>query len=100
MTVQRIPHPSINERGTGGQQAGSRKPPARRRQRRAIWAGVELATAIHAFRDRRLQVMVVTWAVGLAALAGLARDNQNRAFARLAAWDRRLRERYSRSEPG
>ncbi|HEY3953266.1 MAG TPA: hypothetical protein VGM53_07815 [Streptosporangiaceae bacterium] len=100
MNVQRIPHTSISERGTEGQQASSRNPPARRRQQRAIWAGVELATAVHALRDRRLQVTVITWAVGLAALAGLARENRNRTFARLAAWDRRLSERYSRTGPG
>jgi hypothetical protein len=32
---------------------------------------------------------VIVVAIGLAAAAQLARDNQSRSFARLAAWDKR-----------
>lgn len=100
MAVQRIAHPGTGEGKTGGQQPGARRPAAAPRHGRAIWVGVELATAARALRDPRLQARLVTWAIGLAALARLARDNQNRNFARLAAWDRRLSDRSRRGEPG
>jgi hypothetical protein len=72
------------------------KPSAVTPQRRAIWVMIGLATAVHALRDRRLQETVLAGIIGLAAIAALARSNQDRAFARLAAWDRRLSGRYQR----
>jgi hypothetical protein len=40
-------------------------------------------------RDRRTYEHVIVVAIGLAAAASLARDNQSRSLARLAAWDKR-----------
>jgi hypothetical protein len=39
---------------------------------------------------------VITGAIGLAALAGLVRENQLRAVARLVAWDKQQNLRYQR----
>jgi hypothetical protein len=74
----------------------AQNPPARSGQHRAIWAGVGLATVMHVLRDRRTQAMLVTWGIGLAALARMGRDNQQRTLARLAAWDKRLTQRVQR----
>jgi hypothetical protein len=52
------------------------------------------AAAARIARDRRTYERVIIFALVLAAAAGMARDNQARSLARLAAWDKRrtLRE--------
>jgi hypothetical protein len=47
-------------------------------------------------RSRFIVELAIAGAVGLAALAGLARENQARTRARLAAWDKRQGLRYPR----
>ena len=72
------------------------QPPARSRSHRAAWVTVGLVTVVHLARDRRVQAVAVAWAIGLAALGRLGRDNQRRTLARLAAWDRRITQRVQR----
>jgi hypothetical protein len=50
---------------------------------------VGLATVASLPRNPGFRAGVITIAIGLAALAGLGRENQARSFARLAAWDKR-----------
>lgn len=46
--------------------------------------------------SRRLHAQVITGAIGLAALAGLVRENEVRTVARLVAWDKQQNLRYQR----
>ena len=63
------------------------------RKRRATLLMVGLAAAARVPRDPRFQRNVVVLVVGLAAAARLAQNGQATSLARLAAWDRRQRER-------
>jgi hypothetical protein len=47
--------------------------------------------------SRQFHELVIAGVIGLAALAGLARENQARARTRLAAWDKRQNLRYERT---
>jgi hypothetical protein len=47
--------------------------------------------------SRPFHKQVIAGVIGLAALAGLARENQARTRARLAAWDKRQNLRYRRT---
>ena len=47
--------------------------------------------------SRPFHELVIGGVIGLAALAGLARENQARTRARLAAWDKRQDLRYQRT---
>jgi len=47
--------------------------------------------------SRPFHELVIAGVIGLAALAGLARENQARTRARLAAWDKRQDLRYQRT---
>ena len=47
--------------------------------------------------SRPFHEVVIAGVIGLAALAGLARENQARTRARLAAWDKRQNLRYERT---
>jgi hypothetical protein len=47
--------------------------------------------------SRPFHVQVIAGVIGLAALAGLVRENQARTRARLAAWDNRQNLRYQRT---
>jgi hypothetical protein len=46
------------------------------------------ATSARLLRSHLFHGQVIIGVIGLSALAGLARENQARARARLAAWDR------------
>ena len=41
--------------------------------------------------------LVITAVIGLAALAGLTRENRARTFARMAAWDKQQKLRQQRT---
>ena len=71
--------------------AATEKPGRRaaRREHRVIMFGIELDAVAHLLRDRRLQERVITGVIGLVALAGLARETQERSLARLATWSGR-----------
>jgi hypothetical protein len=60
-----------------------------RRQQRIIWYRVGLASAVTMLRSRRFHERVILGAVALAALAGMAKENQTRTMGRLVAWDKR-----------
>jgi hypothetical protein len=47
--------------------------------------------------SRPFHKLVITAVIGLAALAGLARENQARTFVRVAAWDRQQNLRHQRT---
>jgi hypothetical protein len=61
------------------------------REHRLVWLGIGLAALLHVVRTRRFAVLLITGVVGVAALAVVARENQARNLARVAAWDRRRR---------
>jgi hypothetical protein len=61
------------------------------RQHGAIWLGIGLATLARCVRSRRFHGQVITGIIGLAALAGIARETQASALTRLAAWDKARR---------
>ena len=73
--------------GRGDREA--RQARAARREHRVIMFGIELDAVAHLLRDRRLQERVITGVIGLVALAGLARETQERSLARLATWSGR-----------
>jgi hypothetical protein len=50
-----------------------------------------LATLARLWRSRHVHEQVIIGVIGLSALAGLARENQARARARVAAWDKATR---------
>src|SRR5437016_14629724 len=58
------------------------------RQRRLIVRGIELAAVAQYLGSRRFLERAIVGAIGLAALASLARENQARALTRLVAWDK------------
>jgi hypothetical protein len=47
-------------------------------------------------RSRQLHAQLITGIIGLAALAGIARENQARAVTRLAAWNQQQTLRLQR----
>ena len=69
---------------------GSRE---QRLTRRLTW----LAVAMGILRSRRFQDQVIVAAIVLAALAGLGRERQARAFARMLAWARKLDQQAGRA---
>jgi hypothetical protein len=58
---------------------------------------VVLLIGLGLLRSRRFPGQVIIGAIGLAALARLARETQVRAWARLVAWDKRQNLRYQPS---
>jgi hypothetical protein len=73
--------------------------PARQRRaanghHRVITLGIELDAVAHFLRSRRFHEHVIVGVIVLAALASMARENQARTRARVAAWDRRRNLRY------
>jgi hypothetical protein len=58
------------------------------RQRRLIVRGIEVAAAAHYLGSRRFLERAIVGAIGLAALASMARENQARALSRFIAWDK------------
>jgi hypothetical protein len=65
--------------------------PAESRQRRVLVTVIGLAALARYLGSRRFLSYVVTGAIGLAAAASLSRENQVRAAARMAAWDKQRR---------
>jgi|SRR6516165_8896061 hypothetical protein len=63
-----------------------------RRGRRAAWLRIGLGI----LRSRPFHEQVILVVIAVAALARIARENQDRTFARLAAWDRRQHVRDQR----
>jgi hypothetical protein len=61
--------------------------------------GIEVAAAAQALGSRRFLERAIVGAIGLAALASLARENQARALSRFIAWDkqRNLVRRHTNS---
>jgi hypothetical protein len=74
-----------------GESAG-RSRQVRRSQRMAI-----LRIGLGILLSRRFHELVICAVIALAALAGLARENQTRTWARLVAWDRRQNLRHQRT---
>lgn len=79
---------AVRSRGVNGP-AG--QVPAESRQRRALVTAIGLAALARYLGSRRFLSYVVTGAIGLAAAARLSRENQVRAAARMAAWDKQRR---------
>lgn len=75
--------------GTAGQARQSRT--VSRHHRMAIFR-----IGLGLLLSRRLHAHVITGAIGLAALAGLVRENEVRTVARLVAWDKQQNLRYQR----
>jgi hypothetical protein len=72
----------------GRTELAHQSPTASRQQKVAV-AVIGLAMAARIARDRRTYERVIIFALVLAAAVSLARDNQARSLARLAAWDKR-----------
>jgi hypothetical protein len=58
------------------------------RQRRLIVRGIEVAAVVQYLGSRRFLERAIVGAIGLAALASLARENQARALSRFIAWEK------------
>ena len=82
---------------SGGHRGAARQPGAASRQRGVLVLGLGAAAVAGYLGSRRLHVQVLVGIIGLAALAGLARESQTRSLARLAAWDKRRQARQPRS---
>ena len=68
----------------GGSRAAARRPRAARRNHRIVILRIGLGILLsHPFHK-----LVITAVLALAALVGLARENQARNLARVAAWDK------------
>jgi hypothetical protein len=72
-----------------GARRPARQPGAANRQRRMIILGIELNAVARYLGSSRFREHVIVAALGLAALAALARENHERNVARLVAWDQR-----------
>jgi hypothetical protein len=59
------------------------------RKHDVIMLGIGVGAVARILRSRRFHVGVISGAIALAALRGMARENRTRAFARLTAWDKR-----------
>jgi hypothetical protein len=76
---------------------GARRSRLARRRRRAVWLRIGLGI----LRSRPFHERVVLVVIGVAAITRLGRESQARALGRLAAWDRRQRQRLQRkAKPG
>jgi hypothetical protein len=76
----------------GTWRAARRSRAASRSHRRAL-----LRIGLGLLRSRPLQELVITAVIGLAALVGLARQNQARTRVRFAAWDKQQNLRHQRT---
>jgi hypothetical protein len=93
----------------GGSQRGARNQPGavlvtrtgeparRSRQVRRSQRMVILRIGLGILLSRRFHELVICAVIALAALAGLARENQTRTWARLVAWDKRQNLRHQRA---
>ena len=75
-----------------GTRAAARRSRAVRRNRRIAMLRIGLGL----LRSRQLHAQVITGIIGLAALAGIAREDQARAVTRLAAWNQQQTLRLQR----
>jgi hypothetical protein len=80
--------------GTNGR---TRQSGAANRKYRLIILGIELGAVARYLRSRRLRENVILGVIALAALARASRENQARALARLAAWDKQRNLRQQRT---
>jgi hypothetical protein len=73
------------------------RPRASARTRRMVIFRVGLGLLL----SRQFRELMMAGLIGLAALAGLAREGHSRAWVRLAAWDKRRNLRHRRTvSPG
>ena len=75
------------------------------RHRRRVILGIQLSALVRFLGSSRFREYVIVGAIGVAALAALGRESQQRNFERLVAWDRRraardLRRAKSRRRKG
>lgn len=61
---------------------------------------VGLGVVAHVLRSPRFHELVIVGVIGLAAVAGLSRENQVRTLARVAAWDKKRNLPYQRTPKG
>jgi hypothetical protein len=83
-----------------GTHGPARQPGAANRQRRMIVGGIELGMVARFLGSRRFRAFVIVGAIGVAALASLARENLEGNTARLVAWDQRQNLRNLRRAKG
>jgi hypothetical protein len=76
----------------GTRRAARRSRAARRNRRMAL-----LRIGLGLLLSSRFLVHVIAGVIGLAALAGLARENEARTVVRLAAWDKQQKLRHQRT---
>ena len=76
--------------------ARSLSTPDTRLQRRVL-TGVGLAALVSLPWNQRAREHAIMLAIGLAAVAGLAREAETHSLARLIAWDHRRYQRYLRT---
>jgi len=58
---------------------------------------IGLGVVANVLRSRRFHELVMVFVIGLAAVAGLSRENQARALARVVAWDEKRNLRDQRT---
>jgi hypothetical protein len=78
-----------------GSSGPTRRPQTSNPDRQALRL-VGLAVLTHMLRSRRFQERAAVAAIVLAALAGLRQENQAKALAALAAWNKRQADRLER----
>jgi hypothetical protein len=83
---------------SGDHRGAARQPRAASRQRGVLVLGLGAGAVAGYLGSRRFHVQVLVGIIGLAALAGLARESQTRSLARLAAWDKRQHARQPHSD--
>jgi hypothetical protein len=76
-----------------GTRRAARRSRAARRNRRVALLRIGLGFLL----SSRFLVHVITGLIGLAALAGLAQENEARTVVRLAAWDKQQNLRHQRT---
>ena len=77
---------AVNSARTGGPAGQSR---AASGERRVIMLAIGLGVVANVLRSPRFRELVIVGVIGLAAVAGLSRENQARTLARVAAWDKK-----------
>jgi hypothetical protein len=83
-----------------GANGSAQQPGAANRQRHMIILGIELDMVARFLGSSRFREFVIVGAIALAALASLARENQERSVASLVAWDQRRAAREVRRAKG
>jgi hypothetical protein len=70
------------------------------RQRHWVILGIQLGALARFLGSSRFREYVIVGAIGVAALAALGRESQERSVARLVAWDQRRAARELRGAKG